>query len=167
MTMLVQFQDPDDERWSIVNDDVMGGRSSSVLKITDEQTLFFSGYVSLENNGGFASIRVRLETLDLSEYDGVVLRVRGDGRRYQLRFRTSGSFDGLAYRAEFDTREGEWLEIRLPFETFEPSFRGKVPPQADPLDTSQIRQLGFLIGDKREGKFELEVAWVKAYPGSS
>jgi monofunctional biosynthetic peptidoglycan transglycosylase len=164
MKVLIQFENPDDVRWTIVNDGVMGGISSSDMELTEEGTALFSGSVSLENNGGFASVRGVFPTLDLSAYEGVVIRVRGDGRRYQLRFRTDGSFDGVAYRAEFDTRAGEWQEVTLPFEAFEPSFRGYVPRRAGPLDTRRIRQAGFLIGDKRDGPFRLEIAWVKAYP---
>lgn len=163
MKTLIQFEEPDGVRWSIVNDGVMGGLSRGDLEQTDQGTVLFSGHLSLENNGGFASTRALLGPQDLSDYEGVLVRVRGDGRTYQLRLRTSDSFDGLAYRSEFDTEEGVWKEIRLPFSTFQPSFRGYVPRGAGPLDTRQIRQLGFLIGDKKEGPFRLEIAWVKAY----
>ncbi|MGW8266326.1 MAG: CIA30 family protein [Longimicrobiales bacterium] len=166
MRTLIQFTEPDEVRWSVVNDGVMGGRSRSEIALADEGTALFSGTVSLENNGGFASVRARFPSMDLSGFRGVLLRVRGDGRRYQLRLRTDGSFDGLAYRAEFETREGEWMEIFLPFDDFEPSFRGSVPRRAAPLDIGGIRQIGFLIGDKRAGLFNLQIAWVKAVEAS-
>lgn len=162
MKTIVGFGEPLSSRWYIVNDGVMGGLSTSEIERTDDGTALFTGYVSLDNNGGFASTRAGV-SLDLSSYDGVVVRVRGDGRRYQLRFRTTETFDGIAYRADFDTEPGEWLEARLPFEAFRPNFRGYVPRGAGPLDPARIRQMGFLIGDKREGPFRLEVAWVKAY----
>jgi len=162
MIPIFDFSDPDPSvRWYVVNDGVMGGRSSSDIVLTDEGTGLFTGYVSLENNGGFASIRAAFEQLDLSPFSGILLKVKGDGRRYQLRFRLSGSFDGVAYRAEFDTEPGTWQEVRIPFTEFEPTFRGRVPRGAGPLDPSKVRQLGFLIGDKREGPFRLEVAWIK------
>jgi monofunctional biosynthetic peptidoglycan transglycosylase len=164
MKVIVDFAEPDDVRWTLVNDGVMGGLSTSDLTLSEEATVLFTGYVSLENNGGFASTRARFESMDLSPYRGVRLRVRGDGRRYQLRFRTDGSLDGVAYRAEFDTPPGEWTEIDLPFTAFQPTFRGYVPRGAGPMDPGRIRQMGFLIGDKKEGPFRLEIAWVKAYP---
>lgn len=148
--------------WQIVNDGVMGGLSRSEMGLTGEGTALFRGFVSLDNNGGFASTRTPVAT-DLGSYDGVVLRVRGDGRSYQFRFRTNDMFDGVAYRADFETEAGEWVEVVLPFEAFRPNFRGYVPRGAGPLDPARIRQMGFLIGDKREGPFRLEVAWVKAY----
>ena len=163
MNLVVSFTDADAVPWMIVNDGVMGGRSTSDIRRTERETLLFTGYVSLENNGGFASTRADVYPLDLSDFQGVTLRVRGDGRLYQLRFRTSGAFEGVAYRAEFQTTREEWVEISLPFESFEPSFRGRIPRGVDPLDTSNIRQMGFLIGDKKEGPFRLEIDWVRAY----
>ncbi len=161
MEFVVDFKNPDAVRWAMVNDGVMGGRSSSDLEATGDGTGLFSGFVSLENNGGFASTRALFDSLDLSSYQGVTLRVRGDGRKYQLRFRMSGSFDGVAYQTEFVTDPGVWMEIDLPFDGFRPTIRGYVPRGADPLDPSRIRQMGFLIGDKVQGPFNLEIAWVK------
>jgi hypothetical protein len=158
--VLIDFAAP--VEWLVVNDGVMGGVSSSSVRATDEGTGVFAGYLSLDNNGGFASIRADMSAMDLAPYTGVVLRVRGDGRRYQLRFRTDGRFDGLAYRAEFDTEADAWIDVTLPFDAFEPSFRGYVPPNAPPLDPGAIRQLGFLLGDKLEGEFRLEIQRVVA-----
>ncbi len=162
MKAIVEFADSGAAGWQIVNDGVMGGLSTSEIAMTAEGTALFRGFVSLDNNGGFASTRALLP-LDLSAYEGVVLRVRGDGRRYQLRFRTEAAFDGVAYQAEFDTQPGEWLEIRLPFESFRATFRGYVPRSAGPLDAARIRQVGILIGDKKEGPFRLEIDWLRAY----
>jgi monofunctional biosynthetic peptidoglycan transglycosylase len=162
MIAIVDFAEPGEVRWYIVNDGVMGGLSTSDLRATEDGTGIFSGFVSLENNGGFASTRATFESLDLSGYTGVTLRVKGDGRWYQLRFRLDGEFDGVAYTSEFNTDPGEWLEVTLPFDAFRPTFRGRVSGGFGPLDPSRIRQMGFLIGDKKEGSFELEIAWVKA-----
>ena len=43
------------QKWMIVNDTVMGGRSSADLyTLRDESDVFrFTGQLSLENNGGF------------------------------------------------------------------------------------------------------------------
>ena len=161
MKVLVDFTEENDVPWRIVNDGVMGGLSSSDMELTEDGTALFTGFVSLDNNGGFASVRATFPSLDLSQYQGVTLRVRGDGRSYQLRFRMDGSFDGVAHASAFDTVPGEWTEIDLPFEGFQPTFRGRVPRGAGPLDPSRIRQMTFLIGDKKEGPFSLEIALVK------
>jgi len=163
MRVIVDFDAQEQAPWVIVNDGVMGGQSSSDLNLTGNGTALFSGFVSLENNGGFASTRAAFRSMDLSDFEGVVLRVRGDGRTYQFRLGTDDTFDGVAYRAEFPTMPGEWKDISLPFSAFQASFRGRVSRGVGPLDPARIRRMGFLIGDKKEGPFQLEIAWVKAY----
>lgn len=165
MHEILSFSGAATHRWTIVNDDVMGGRSTSQVEQTQRGTLRFHGFVSLENNGGFASTRSGINPLDLSAFRGVALRIRGDGRRYQLRLRMDPR-DPVAYKAEFATDPGRWTEVRLPFADFEPTLRGRRPPDARPLDPGALGQVGFLIADGRQGAFELEVDWVRAYDGT-
>jgi monofunctional biosynthetic peptidoglycan transglycosylase len=162
MKVIVDFAQSGSIPWSIVNDGVMGGLSSSQMELSESGTALFKGFVSLENNGGFASTRALFPSLDLSGCTEVTLRVRGDGRRYQLRFRMDDSFDGVAYRSEFDTSAGKWLELQLPFADFQASYRGSVLTDVEPLEPARIRQMGFMIADKTQGPFALEIAWVKA-----
>ena len=148
--------------WYSVDDRVMGGVSRSTSSRFTENALVFEGNLSLERNGGFASIRSEEARFDLSGYEALVLRVRGDGNRYQLSMRTDGRFDGIRYRATFDTRDGEWLIVRLPLEAFRPTWRGRWVPNAGPLDASRIRSFGIMISDKQEGAFQLEIDWIAA-----
>jgi monofunctional biosynthetic peptidoglycan transglycosylase len=149
--------------WTIVNDGVMGGRSESNLQFLPDSTGLFSGEVSLANNGGFASTRTLPRDFGLGGYDGIQIRVKGDGRCYQFRIRTDARFDGVAYKQEFETRADEWLVIDLPFERFTASFRGRPVAAAGPVDPTAIRQIGFLIADKKAGPFELKVDYIRAY----
>jgi monofunctional biosynthetic peptidoglycan transglycosylase len=167
MDVLIDFGTSRVGNWTIVNDGVMGGRSASNLELTDAGTAMFSGYLSLDNNGGFASTRAIFDRLDLSGHAGIALKVKGDGRNYQLRIRTTGRFDGVSYSREFATEDGEWTEVFLPFSEFRPTFRGRVPRGMGPLDPSSIRQIGFLLGDKVEGPFQLEISWIGALQGRS
>jgi NADH dehydrogenase [ubiquinone] 1 alpha subcomplex assembly factor 1 len=163
---VLRFEREDEaQRWVIVNDGVMGGLSQSELIVTPGGTAVFQGKVSLENYGGFASVRSRPYPYQLRGYEGVVLRVRGDGHRYQLRFRTDANYDGVAYQAGFDTVPGEWRVIRVRFAECAPTYRGRQVPGAPPLAGEMIQQIGFLIADKQEGPFRLEIDWVKAYKG--
>jgi hypothetical protein len=141
----------------------MGGVSSGGAEITGDRTLLFSGEVSLENSGGFASIRSVAREWDLGAYDGIEIRVRGDGKRYKLNLKTGSEFDGVMYRVPFETVEGEWRTLRFPFSDFVPSFRGRTVPDAPPLDPARIVTFGFLISDKQEGSFRLEIARIGAY----
>jgi len=146
--------------WQVVNDDVMGGVSSSSFCVTNGVALF-RGKVSLENNGGFASVRSLLTRHDLAGGNTVVVRVRGDGRRYKFTARTDPSFDSAIYQCGFTTKKGEWEEHRLPFKQFVATFRGRVLSSEPPLDAARITSVGFLISDKQDGSFQLEVAWIK------
>ncbi len=147
--------------WQAVNDDVMGGVSSSNFALTNG-TAVFCGTVSLENNGGFASVRSLPAPWDLTGCDAFVVRVRGDGRSYKFTARTDRSFDSAIYQARFKTRAGEWEEHRLRFAAFVPTFRGRVLTGEPPLDPAKIVSVGFLISDKQAGPFRLEVASVRA-----
>jgi monofunctional biosynthetic peptidoglycan transglycosylase len=152
------------ESWRIVNDGVMGGLSESEMIAGDSASAIFQGNVSLENNGGFASVRTVPRSYDLKGFEGVEIRVRGDGKKYQFRIRVDNRFDGISYRNIFETNKGQWMIIRLPFNEFVPTFRGRILDE-DPLSPDQIQQLGFLIADYQEGKFQLEIDWIKAYKG--
>lgn len=161
--LLCDFSPASTVEWFNIDDVVMGGRSGSGLERNDDGTASFMGTVSLENNGGFASVRARLGRTDLSGYDGIVLRVRGDGKKYGLRLRVDSRYDGLSYAAEFNPPEGKWAEIRVPFDRFAPTFRGRTISDADPLDRSRIHQVGLIISDQQEGSFRLDLDWMAAY----
>ena len=149
--------------WMPINDVVMGGVSSGLLKATGNDTAAFSGLVSLEYGGGFASVRSRPREHDLRGYSGLVLRIRGDGRRYKINLKTDLRADGILYRAIFEPREDEWNTLRLPFEEFLPTLRGRFVREAPPLDLSSVTSLGLMISDRQAGPFRLEIALIGAY----
>ncbi len=150
----------DSSRWVAVNDGVMGGRSRGGPEIV-AGTLRFAGVLSLENNGGFSSVRTVGRDFDLTGAAAVALRVRGDGRSYQLRLATDARFRGItiSYGADFATTAGEWTEVRVPLADLRPSAHG-FALMGPPFDPAQVREFGLLIGDKREGAFALEVDWI-------
>ena len=84
--------DPNGVDWEVVNDGVMGGLSKGNFTISDEGILNFSGTLSLENNGGFTSIRSEGIDRNLSKDLGILLKARGDGRTYTIRLESSSSF---------------------------------------------------------------------------
>ncbi|PID80829.1 CIA30 family protein [bacterium DOLZORAL124_64_63] len=149
--------------WLRVNDGVMGGLSASSMTLAPGQPGVFAGRISLENNGGFASTRTQLPDLDLGAHTGIALKVRGDGRTYQLRLRNDDSFEGAAYRALFTTTADSWVTVRLPFTAFEPSFRGRILQDYPPLDPTRLTQLTLLLADKQAGPFQLEIDKIMAY----
>lgn len=151
----------DDHRaaeWRSIDDVVMGGVSDSTFDATDDGATF-RGTVSLENNGGFASVRAPDEARDLSAYDAFRLRLRGDGQDYWWTAYTGPN--SPSYRARLHP-EPEWTAVTIPFRSLTPYHRGTRAPNAPPFDPSATYSLGFLIADKQDGAFGLEVTWIRA-----
>ena len=148
--------------WIVVNDNVMGGRSDGGYGIR-HGNLIFRGRTNT-NGGGFSSLRTKRLDLDLSADGGIRLDALGDGRRYTLRLTTDARWRGreVAYWADFDTVDGQWRTIDVPFTNFVPRFRGYALAGPE-LDTSRIRGIGLMIYDKEDGPFELEVARIASY----
>ena len=160
--MTVMEQTNNSSGWYVVNDGVMGGISQSRAEMTDGKNLRFTGVLSLENNGGFASIRHDAAFFGIGHGDGIRMRVKGDGNKYQLRVRTSNRFDGIAYKAEFVTIKDVWQDLKIPWERFSATYRGRAVKGAPKLQGDQIQQVGFMIADKQQGGFEMEVAYLGA-----
>ncbi|MBP6597492.1 MAG: CIA30 family protein [Arenimonas sp.] len=161
MRPLIGFDgSPNEPRWVSVNDGVMGGLSQGGPEIVGGQ-LRFRGVLSLANSGGFSSIRTAGRAFDLDGATQVVLRVRGDGRTYQLRLATSARFRGMAvsYGGEFATQAGQWTVARVPLAALVPTVRG-FRLDGPPFDPSDVREIGLLIADKREDPFALDVDWI-------
>ncbi len=160
--VLAAFDNPDSIRsWKSVNDDVMGGVSEGGFKRTDSNTLRFSGTLSLENNGGFASIRTEPRALDLTGMSDLVVKARGDGRTYWIELRVARQMRASSYRADFPTVKGEWREIRIPLSDFQLQAFGQRLP-GDAVNPANVNSVGFTLADKKAGPFELEIESVKA-----
>ena len=160
--VLFDFSKPDAMKaWQTVNDGVMGGISEGKVRMTKDKTLEFFGNLSLENNGGFASTRTRAGKLDLSQYDALVSKVRGDGRTYYLNIHVPTRQIAFSYRAKFTTEKDKWQDIRIPLKDFKATSFGEEVSDAAPLDPKNIQAIGFLLSDKKAGPFKLEVEWIK------
>lgn len=145
------------KEWRIVNDGVMGGISKSSLVLTDAGHGKFSGHVSLANNGGFASIQLNTTIKLAEEKKFIVLRVKGDGKRYEFRLKGDIS-QAESYVHPFAT-SGEWQSLKLAISEFYPQFRGRkfnIPN----FNFKSIEQWSFLIANKQEEDFELLIDWI-------
>jgi NADH dehydrogenase [ubiquinone] 1 alpha subcomplex assembly factor 1 len=138
--------------WRIVNDGVMGGISRSNLLKTSEGYGQFSGHVSLENNGGFASIQLNQSTTIPEEIKHIVLRVKGDGKQYEFRIK-SNIYQSVSYVHPFKTT-GEWQNIQLAINDFYPQYFGQKLNRPN-FNYKNIEQISFLISNKQEEDFKL------------
>ena len=148
--------------WSAVDDRVMGGVSRSRLRHDPLGHAVFEGTVSLQNNGGFASVRSavlpRPPAAGIRRY---LLDVLDDGKRYKLTLRMDDAFDGIAYQAVFAPPAGLWTTVELPLQAFAASFRGRGVPEAPPLDPGRVRQVGLMIAESQEGEFALALRAIR------
>ncbi len=163
---IIDFGNTSAAHWQIVNDSVMGGISRSAFQLHDDGYAIFSGTVSLENNGGFASVRARSNApADLSGFEGLSVRVLGDGKTYCLRLKTvkNGRITRYSYEARFDTSPGEWQTHKLPYSDFEPVFRGRGVRGNPELNADSVIEVGFMIRDGQEGPFRLAVSDIGVY----
>ena len=161
--MLTDFTlNSSDLGWYVVNDNVMGGRSDGDFE-QDRGALSFTGRTNT-NGGGFSSIRTKPMQLDLSDHNGIQLRVKGDGRRYTWRLTSTARWRGrqVSYWADFETRNGTWSTVNIPFSSFVPKYRG-YQLDGPALDPGQITGMGLMIYDNQDGPFELRLASVRAY----
>ena len=148
------------KNWNIINDDVMGGVSKSYLSLNDENNLIFSGNVSLDNNGGFASSRMSLSSQSLNGIKSFKIKFRGDGNIYKFRLRQNNM--RASYSSDFKSVKDKWVEVNIPVEDFIPTWRGYSYNNYPALEIEKINSLGIHISDKQEGKFKLEIKYIKA-----
>ncbi len=155
------------QKWQAVNDGVMGGVSDGRFRITPDKTMEFSGRLSLDNNGGFASVRTKPADFEIKSGDALVVRVKGDGREYVLNIYTKSRRMAFSYRAPLPTTRDEWTEVSVPLGEFIPTAFGNRVKGMGPVEPDQINSLGFMLSDKKPGPFKLEVDWVKITPADN
>jgi hypothetical protein len=141
--------------WFVVNDTVMGGLSESRL-VVGAHFIEFKGDVSLQNNGGFASVRTPF-TLENKNAEQLSVVVKGDGKQYQLRLRVDQYLDGPAFVYKFQTTANKTQTLVVTEEDFTLMYRGRAFYADYQLNFDDVRSLGFMISEKQAGKFSLEV----------
>ncbi|KAK9820647.1 hypothetical protein WJX81_005527 [Elliptochloris bilobata] len=154
--------------WGRLDDVIMGGRSSSGLAPAEDGAVWSGDLIT--EGGGFCGTRTQgALDLDLGGYDGLALRVCGDGQTFKVNLKTADQANTPeeTYQASFDTRPGEWVSVQLPWHAFVPVNRARVDPNAPPLDPSNVRQLGLVLSrfeyngfpnvNHHPGPFELQI----------
>ncbi|MEL0650705.1 CIA30 family protein [Algibacter sp. TI.3.09] len=152
---IFKFENTSDiTNWTVVNDDVMGGKSSGAFTLNETSHGVYTGHVSLENNGGFSSLRYRFNETSTEGFSKVILKIKGDGKNYQFRVKSKLS-DKHSYIALFSTSK-KWELIEISLADMYPAFRGRklnIPN----FDANSIEEVAFLIGNKTAEDFKLEI----------
>lgn len=138
--------------WEIVNDVVMGGISNSTFSKNSKGHGVFKGDISTKNNGGFASVRLRMSSFKINESKKLNIKLKGDGKNYQLRVK-SNTAEYYSYIIEFST-SGSWETIVINLNDMYPSFRGRKLNKVN-FNASSIQEISILISNKKNESFIL------------
>jgi hypothetical protein len=156
--LLFDFSDPlAVDTWRPIDDRVMGGVSRSRLRHDPAGHAVFEGELSLERNGGFASVRCSPGERGHAGAEACLIDVRGAGRQYKLSLLVDDGFDSVSHQAGFAPAGSGWQTLRLPLSAFRASFRGREVPGAPPIDPARIRQVGLMIAARQAGPFALDI----------
>ena len=154
MTLFDFKKDSDLSNWTVVDDVVMGGRSDGHFDLNEDGHAVFHGKVSLENNGGFSSVRYRFEQKNIAAYSTISIRLKGDGKPYQFRVKSSQD-ERHSYIHHFET-SGEWETITIPLGEMQAKFRGRTLDMPN-YPAQVLEEVAFLIGNKEAEVFRLEL----------
>ena len=138
--------------WTVINDAVMGGKSEGEFYLNSDGNGVFEGDVSLENNGGFSSVKYKFSKMDIKNATKINIVLKGDGKSYQFRLKAK-SKDRHSFVSKFSTN-GEWQKIEIPLKEMYPSFRGR-KLEIPNFSESYIEEIAFLIGNKSAEHFKL------------
>jgi hypothetical protein len=152
-----------ENKWRIVNDGVMGGLSSSSAIVNDDNKIIFSGNVSLENNGGFASLRSPVKDYNFKKFSGIEIKIKGDGKLYSISMKETTYFNGYFYTSSFETKKDEWNVVQILFNEFKLYYYGKDSKSAKKIPLNNIKEISLLIGNKQEGSFNTAIDYIKLY----
>ena len=160
---LFDFSKESHSEWFLVNDDVMGGVSQAQIQRINQSVMSFSGRLSLKNNGGFSSVRSFIPKSALASFDGLTFKIRGDGRVYSVLVTTEDP--RISWQSEFQTDE-EWQTVTVPFNEMRMSVRGWKVKNSPKIVGSKVTGIGFIISDKIQEPFNLEIDWIAAHEDS-
>lgn len=149
------------KNWYAVNDGVMGGLSDGNVQLT-ENSLKFEGTISLENNGGFSSIRSEYGQYDLSKYTKVTMRIKTDNSSFALLLERHKRWFRPYFKQEFKVTAGEWQTVTFELSKFNEYEVGrKKATTMTKSDLSSIIRMGFITNDKTAKDFSLEIDYME------
>lgn len=160
--MNIDFGDErDSTQWYVINDGVMGGVSTGKL-FENDSSVVFTGEISFDNNGGFASFRNAFTRYDLSAYDTLEIRYRQTGQIFSFRLEFDRRYWMPTYKIVLENDSGEWQTLQAPLSSLKKSRMGSFTGGSmNEALKSQVRRMGFINEGKKEGPFELEIDYIK------
>ena len=163
MTLLFSFgsEEGSTEGWMTVDDRVMGGVSFSKL-VESETFMRWEGTMSLESNGGFASVRSPWESGQIGKASSVTMRVRGSAGTFALRLATSSRYYDPIHQVGFEVEEEEWKTITWAMDDFRTTVMGRPTGGSFAKEnTPTVGRIGIMKNDGNPGAFWLEVDFIR------
>jgi len=154
-------KDKKGKKWQVINDGVMGGLSEGNAKLT-ENSILFKGEVSLDNNGGFSSLRRVFSSKDLSAFDEVKIRYKSSGISLAFTIAVSQRWYVPNYKMSLPSTSSEWKTATMKLTDFRKHYIGK--PMNETLKKevlSDIVRIGFITDEKKYGDFEFEIDYIE------
>ena len=153
----------DGTSWRIVNDGVMGGLSQSNAMLTSD-SVKFSGTVSLENNGGFASIRTLIPEQSLANCKTMTIRYKSNSltRTFGLSLKNSQRYYIPYYKHTFSPKTKDWQELKVNLNNFKHYRISQVIGDSMPSNAlDDVYNIAIIISDKISGPFDIEIDYIK------
>jgi hypothetical protein len=140
----------------------MGGVTQSKLQYT-ENSMVLNGTISLDNYGGFSSIKTNFNTFDLTEYDGVKIKYKSTGQSFAITLEDSKNWTMPNYKGAIRSSDSnKWYEAIIYFKDFkqyqigEPTGKKLTKPVLE-----NIVRIGIITTEKKEGPFSIEVEYIE------
>ena len=153
-------KEKDGANWGVINDGVMGGLSKGKAYMK-ENSLFFSGTISLENNGGFTSLRAPYERMDLSAFEYIEVRYKSTGRSCAISLDQSTRFWLPNHKLRLPLSE-DWAVLRIPLKELNEYRMGRKTGRRMTKDkASSVIRIGIITDSKEAGDFAFEIDYIK------
>ena len=159
--LIDNFNNDNHENWEFISDQVMGGVSFGSHQILNEENTFFlklTGFVSLENNGGFIQVRKKIDNLNNEKFQEIKLKCRGNNNQYFIHIRTKFTILPWQYYQLGFFVSDSWNEIKLDLNDFKRS--GKILPKS--IKSNHITSIALVAFGKQQ-RVNLEVSEIIFY----
>ena len=152
------------QNWVLISDNIMGGISKASVKYTDN-TVILQGDISLDNFGGFASLKTKFKAIDLSSYSGIKIRYKAVNQRFAFTLEETQNWTRPNYKKEFTSnKQDSWEIATINFKDFKEYVIGE--PTGDYMNLESLRnilRLGIISIEKKEGPFSLEIDYIEFF----
>jgi len=150
----------DSDNWVIINDAVMGGLSTSQV-IEDSTSYIFSGDVSLDNNGGFASLRSPRDIYNLEAFTVMTIRYKSTDRDFAVVLESHNQYYMPYHKQICKSNTDGWSTSEFLLTEFKEYRLGEETGNViKSKSLREIRRFGIVINDKAAGPFRIEVDYI-------